>query len=250
MEAQLDRYASVWDRKPVLRAVYNDFYDRIVNACTDGLTVEIGGGIGNLKQRLPNVVTTDIQSAPWLDCVADAQCLPFGVGAVGNIVMVDVLHHVEHPGGFFRDATRTLRPGGRIIMVEPAITWGSTLFYRLLHQEPVVMRSDPLTEGARDPNRDPYDSNQAIPTLIATRERERFHRMFPELRVNRVDWFSFASYPLSGGFKSWSLLTTSMARHLMAAERAVECVFGSLAAFRMMMVVEKRRQMLPAKTSS
>jgi hypothetical protein len=125
-------------------------------------------------------------------------------------------------------------------MVEPAITWGSTLFYRLLHHEPVVMRADPLTEGARDPNRDPYDSNQAIPTLIATRDRERFHRMFPELRLVRVDWFSFASYPLSGGFKSWSLLTASMARRLIAAEHAVEQILGPKAAFRMMMVIEKR----------
>jgi hypothetical protein len=125
-------------------------------------------------------------------------------------------------------------------MVEPAITWGSTLFYRLLHHEPVVMRADPLTGGARDPDRVPYDSNQAIPTLIATRDRDRFHRMFPELGVLRVDWFSFASYPLSGGFKSWSLLTPNMARYLIAAERAVEGILGPIAGFRMMMVIEKR----------
>ena len=240
MEGPLDQYASIWDRKPVLRVVYNDFYDRIVGSCTDGLTVEIGGGIGNLKKRLSNVVTTDIQPAPWLDCVADAQRLPFGMGAVGNIVMVDVLHHVEHPGVFFREAIRVLKPGGRIVMVEPAITWGSTLFYRLLHHEPVVIRADPLTEGAPDPNRDPYESNQAIPTLIATRDRDRFHRIFPELRLFSVDWFSFVSYPLSGGFKSWSLLTAGMARHLIAMEHAVERILGPHVAFRMMLVVEKR----------
>jgi len=240
MVEPLDHYSSIWDRKPILRTIYNDYYDRIVSACVDGLTVEIGGGVGNLKQRLPNVVTTDIQPASWLDCVADAQCLPFGIGAVGNIVMVDVLHHIEHPGTFFRDAARVLKPGGRIIMVEPGITWGSTLFFRLLHHEPVVMRADPLTEGAPDPNRDPYAANQAIPTLIATRDRDRFHRMFPELRLFRVDWFSFASFPLSGGFKSWSLLTVGMARRLIAAETAVEKFLGPLAAVRMMMVVEKR----------
>ena len=56
-----------------------------------GLTIEIGGGIGNLKQRLADVITTDIQSAPWLDCVADAQQLPFAADSAANIVMVDVL---------------------------------------------------------------------------------------------------------------------------------------------------------------
>ena len=51
-------------------------------------------------------------------------------------------------------------------MVEPAITWGSSLFYRLFHHEPVRMSADPLTVGKPDAMRDPYESNQAIPTLL------------------------------------------------------------------------------------
>ena len=239
MADPLNEYLTAWDRKPVLRTVYNDFYDRIVSACAPGLTVEIGGGIGNLKERLPDVVATDIQFAPWLDCVADAQHLPLADGTVSNIVMVDVLHHIEYPAVFFREVSRALRPGGRIIMVEPAITWGSTLFYRFIHHEPVRMSADPLAEGTPDPKRDPYDSNQAIPTLIATRDRERFHRMFPRLRVAQVDWFSFAVYPLTGGFKPWSLISTGMAARALKLERVVEPVLGRLAAFRMMLVVEK-----------
>jgi hypothetical protein len=57
-----------------------------------------------------------------------------------------------------------------------------------------------------DPSRDPYHSNQAIPTLIATRDGERFHRMFPTLKIRRVEWFSFLVYALSGGFRSWTLV--------------------------------------------
>ena len=134
---QLARYRNAWDRKPVLRTIYDDFYDRIIAACRPGVTIEIGGGIGNLKQRLTDVVATDIQGAPWLDCVADAQRLPFAGACAANIVMVDVLHHLEFPAVFFREAERVLRAGGRVLMVEPAITWGSTLFYRMLHHEPV-----------------------------------------------------------------------------------------------------------------
>jgi SAM-dependent methyltransferase len=235
----LDEYLSVWDRKPGLRAIYEDFYDRIAASCVSGLTIEIGGGIGNLKRRLPNVVATDIQFAPWLDCVADAQRLPFADGAAANIVMVDVLHHVEFPARFFREAERLLWPGGRIIMVEPAITWGSTLFYRFVHQEPVCMSADPLLEGTPHSSRDPYDSNQAIPTLIATKARQRFSRLFPNLRISRVDWFSFVAYPLSGGFKPWSLMSAGMARRLLGIERAIEPVLSRWMAFRMMLVVEK-----------
>jgi SAM-dependent methyltransferase len=232
-------YRGVWERKPVLRLIYDDFYDRIAAACRGGLTIEIGGGIGNLKQRLGEVVATDIQFAPWLDCVADAQRLPFADEAAANIVMVDVLHHLEFPIAFFREAARVLRPGGRAVMVEPAITWGSTLFYRLFHQEPVRTSAEVLMDGRPDPRRDPYASNQAIPTLIATRDRERFHRLFPMLRIASVEWFALAAYPLSGGFKPWSLVGAGLARQMLRIERALEPALGRLAAFRMLLIVEK-----------
>jgi SAM-dependent methyltransferase len=235
----LGDYRSVWERKPALRVVYDDFYDRIAGACRPGRTLEIGGGIGNLKQRIDNVLATDIQFAHWLDCVADAQRLPFVAESLDNIVMVDVLHHLEFPATFFAEAQRVLRARGRVIMVEPAITWLSTLFYRLFHHEPVIMTADPLTSGRPDPDRDPYASNQAVPTLIATRDRGRFHQLFPHLRIMRTDWISLAAYPLTGGFKPWSLLTERLARGLLAAERRIEPLVGRAFSFRMLLVIEK-----------
>jgi len=56
----------------------------------------------------------------------------------------------------------------------------------------------------------------------------------------RVDWFGLAAYPLSGGFKPWSLLTARMARHLLRFERAIEPLVGRLAAFRVMVIIEKK----------
>ena len=228
-----------WERKPVLRAVYQDFYRRIAAACVPGVTLEIGGGIGNLKRHLPDVVASDIRFAPGLDCVVDAQLLPLAASAIANLVMVDVLHHLEDPLGFFHEAERALRPGGRIVMVEPAITPGSTLFYRLAHHEPVRTSVDPFDDRRPVGGRVPVDPNQAIPTLIATRHRARFHALLPALRIVRTDWFSLASYPLSGGFKPWVLIPAGLVRPLLQAERAVEGAVGRLAAFRLMLVVEK-----------
>jgi SAM-dependent methyltransferase len=236
---QLGNYALVWDRKPVLRVIYEDFYDRLAAECRPGLTIELGGGIGNLKQRLGNVITSDVQFAPWLDCVVDAQRLPFAGEVAANVVMVDVLHHLEFPAVFFRGVARVLRPGGRVLMVEPAITWGSTLFYRLFHHEPVRTSVEVLIEGTPDPSRDPYDSNQAVPTLLATRDRERFHRQFSDLRIVRVDWFALAAYPLSGGFQRWNLVSERVARQMLRLERAIEPILGRYVAFRMMLIIEK-----------
>ncbi|HZL30467.1 MAG TPA: class I SAM-dependent methyltransferase [Pseudolabrys sp.] len=240
MSGALKTYQSVWERKPVLRTIYDDFYRRLAAECVPGLTIEIGSGIGSLKKRLGNVVTTDVQHAPWLDCVADAQKLPFAEGIASNIVMVDVLHHIEFPAIFFREAERVLKPGGRILMVEPAITWGSTLFYRFLHHEPVRTSTNPLGIGTPYPKRNPYDSNQAIPTMIATRYRNAFHWQFPDLQITRVDWFSFAVYPLSGGFRPWGLIPQGLVEPLLAVERKVEGTLGRHAGFRMMLIIEKR----------
>jgi len=223
----------------VVRIIYDDFYDRIRRFARPGLTIEIGGGIGNFKSRLVNVVSTDVQFAPWLDCVADAHQLPFADGTAANIVMVDVVHHIEFPSRFFREAERIMRPGGRLIMVEPAITWGSTFFYRFMHQEPVDMSADPLADGIPDPRRNPYDSNQAIPTLIATREKERFLRLFPNFRISHVDYFSLVAYPLSGGFKPWSLIPVRLVKPVLTVEHLIEPVLGRWFAFRMLLVIDK-----------
>ena len=235
----LQRSRAVWERKAVLRVIYKDFYDRIAASCVSGTTIEIGGGGVNLKERLGTLITTDIQFAPWLDAVADAQYLPFAPCSAANIVMIDVLHHLEYPATFFREAQRVLRPGGRVVMVEPAITWGSTLFYRLVHHERVSMSADILEEGEPNPRRDPYHSNQAIPTLLATRDRNRFHTLFPDLRIAQVDWFAFAAWPLSGGLKSWSLISENLARRLLQLERPIESALGHFGAFRMILVIEK-----------
>jgi len=240
MSKQLQDYFEIWHRKPGLRAIYQDFYERMAPACVPGLTLEIGGGIGNLKQRIPDVIATDVQFAPWLDCAADAHRLPFAASSFANIVMVDVLHHIQFPTIFFAEAERVLRAGGRIVVVEPAVTLGSTLFYHFLHHEVTRMSAKALVEGTPDPTRDPYASNQAIPTLLATRESAQFHERFPNLKIARTDWFSFFAYPLSGGFKDWSLLSAGSARWLLRIERALEPMFGRLFGFRMMIVIEKR----------
>lgn len=240
MPNALDHYRAVWEQKPVLRTVYNDIFERIAGRCVPGTTLEIGGGIGNLKERIDDLISSDIQFAPWLDIAADAQKLPFADGALSNIVMLDVLHHVEFPALLFREASRVLRPGGRIIMAEPGITFGSTLFYRLLHHEPVQMDADPLLEGLPDRNRDPYDSNQAIPTLLATSYRNQFHAKFPDLTISETEWFSFVAYPFSGGFKSWSLINEPMARAMLWLEKHAEGPLGRYFGFRLLTVIEKR----------
>ena len=164
-------------------------------------------------------LASDVQFSPGVDLVTDAQRLPFCDRSLGNVVTVDVLHHLEFPIRFLREAARVLRVGGRVVLVEPGITVGSSLFYRYLHREPVDMSANPLMDGEPNPVRDPYASNQAIPTLLATRYRRTLEQAVPQLQLSAVEWFSLFTYPLSGGFQRWSLISPGMATYGLAVER-------------------------------
>jgi SAM-dependent methyltransferase len=243
-ERQLS-HREVWASKPVLREVYGHLYRRIAAACRPGLTIEVGGGSGNFKQFAPDVLSFDIVHEPWLDFVADAQSLPLRSESVANFVMLDVLHHIEYPIKFLRDATRVLQPGGRIVFIEPGITLLSGIVYRALHEEPVDSSVNPLLEGRPDPNKNPYVGNQAIPTLLTGRYISAFHRLEPALHLTRLNWFSLMAYPLSGGFKSWSLITTGIARSLLRLEDRFEHILGPVCGFRLMAVLEKQTTPAP-----
>ena len=241
MSHALDQHRTLWETKPVLRAVYEDCYRRIIAACLrGGRTLEIGGGIGNLKTYLPDILTMDIQFAPWLDLVADGHRLPFGNTTFRNLVLFDVLHHLERPRLFLEEAVRVLEPGGRIVVCEPAITVFSYPFYRFLHPEPLRLGEDPLAVGTLSPNRDPYDSNQAIPTRLFGRDRTRLETLIPTLHVSQYDRFSFWAYPLSGGFRPWSALPASLVSPVLKLERMLEPFLAPFMAFRLLGVIEKR----------
>jgi SAM-dependent methyltransferase len=228
-----------WENKPSLRAVYQDLYRKMASECLPGATLEIGGGSGNFKRYRNDVITSDVVCAPWLDLVADAEALPFKAGVFSNIVMFDVLHHIEFPRTFFAEAQRMLIPGGKMVMVEPAITPISWFFYRFIHQEPVNFSADPLLEGKAGPSKDPYSANQAIPTLLVTRYAQRLTLLFPDLRVRHVRWLSLFAYPLTGGFKPWSLIPLALVRPLLRLEDVVSGTMGRLLGFRILITIEK-----------
>jgi len=52
IDTRLRNYRAIWQRKPALRVIYNDFYDRITATCVPGATIEIGGGGATSKNGL------------------------------------------------------------------------------------------------------------------------------------------------------------------------------------------------------
>ncbi len=126
-------------------------------------------------------------------------------------------------------------------MIEPAMTTVGKWFYDRFHEEPVDMTADPYAPVTIDPDRDPFDANQAIPTLLFgdAASRARFESAVPSLRVRNVDWHSLFAYPLSGGFQPWSLIPGAAVAPMLAVERRLPRAIRKHLAFRMTVVLER-----------
>lgn len=235
----LDEQRVVWERKPLIRELYGHYHELLLQHCCTGDVVEIGAGCGNLKASHPHVRSIDIVNSEWVDIVANAEQLPFSANSVDNLVMLDVLHHVRHPMRFFKDAARVLRSGGRIVLLEPGISPLSHFFYHALHPEPVNMHADLFTDSAQSGDY-PFDSNQAIPTLLFEKHAQRFLRECPEYKLTHTAWLGAVSYPLSGGFRSWQLLGSRSMRWCLALERNAPTWLCALLSFRLLTVLERQ----------
>jgi SAM-dependent methyltransferase len=239
-EELLRQHKIIWEQKPILRALYTAWYEEIVTQLAPGKTLELGGGSGNLKEFAPNVVSTDIVPLPWLDTVADAQNLPFANESFDNIVLFDVLHHIENVTLFFNEALRVLRPGGRVAMMEPYISFASWPVYHFLHPEPVNFKQNPLDWVEPSPEREPFDANQTFATILFEQQYSSFQKKYPQFIKRYHRRMSFFAYPLSGGFNKPSLLPIKLVEQVLAIENLLSFMSRFLA-FRLLVVLEKKQ---------
>jgi SAM-dependent methyltransferase len=228
----------IWTSKPIIQRLYSRWYGHIKKALRPGRTLELGGGSGNLSGLLPEAITSDIVFEPWLDAVMDAHAIPFKEESLDNIILFDVLHHLAAPAVFFHEVERVLRPKGRAIMMEPYVSWLSYPVYRFLHTEGMKWNTDPFLDQSSE-GKEPFEGNQAIPTLLFEKYREKLFMLFSRLNVIREQKLDSLIYPLSGGFHQPSLCPLFLWRFLEGLERLLNPL-GSFLAFRLFIVLEKR----------
>jgi len=238
VETLLD-HRQAWERRPVLRSLYLQWFGEVQRelATVPGPCVEIGSGIGAFKAFRPSTVATDIAPTPWTDDVVDGQDLPYQDASLANVVMIDVFHHIPSVARFLAEATRVLRPGGRVVLVEPYCSPVSTLAYRTFHEERTDLSVDPFGDQPLS-SPAPYDSNQALATVIFWRRLDRFEALYPELRIRRRSRFALIAYPLSGGFTKPPLLPQLLARPVAWLERRL-AFLAPVLAFRCLVTLER-----------
>lgn len=216
--------------KPILKAVYDQWYTMLARELPqgDGQVLELGSGGGYCADFIPGLITSEVFTTAGVRLVADAQRMPFADASLRGIVMTDVLHHMPDVRRFFTESSRCLRLGGKIVMIEPWVTWWSRIVYTNLHAEPFLPDSPDWSFASSGPL---SGANSALPWIIFVRDRGQFSTEFPEFSIEQIRPFLPFRYLVSGGVGLRSLMPGFTNSAWVALEHLLQSQMPSLAMF-------------------
>lgn len=239
---EIHQNLDLWNNKPILQKIYNQFYKLIgkqVRQDIEGRIVELGSGIGNLKSVIPNCICTDIFANPWIDQTENAYKLSFSDESVSNLILFDVWHHLEFPGTVLQEFDRVLKPGGRVIIFDPAISLLGSIVYGWFHHEPInfmkkIQWSAPPGFSYEKAN---YYAAQGNATRIF--KFNKYKQYFSNWNIVKVKTFSSISYVASGGYSGRQLYPDRFFSLMKFIDKACD-LFPLFFATRMLVVLEKK----------
>ena len=191
-------------QKSFLRRIYQEWYREIGAALPHGhgAVLELGAGGGFMSDFIPDLITSELVYCSNIRAVLDGLRLPFIAKSLRGIVMTNVLHHLPQPRLFFAEATRCVRLGGVVAMIEPWVTPWSRFVYNRFHHEPF----EPDAPSWELSNGGPLSgANDALPWIIFVRDRQKFEQEFPQWRIEMIKPIMPLCYLLSGGVSLRSL---------------------------------------------
>lgn len=230
-----------WEEKPLLREIYREFHLLIAGNLSrnpGGIIVELGSGIGNIKEVIPDCVRTDLFPNPWIDQVENAYALSFEDESVSDLILFDVFHHLRYPGAALQEFRRVLKEGGHVIIFDPCISLLGWLIYGVFHQEPIgyFQPIEWFPPAGWSPAEMTYYAAQGNATRIFV--GNGFKRSLQGWKQKTLVRSAAISYVASGGYSHKQLYPRS-ALPLMKALDALCDTIPFLFATRMLVVLEK-----------
>lgn len=237
----IQKNSEYWNRKPLLKILYGDFYRLIsqqLSNLLDPKIVELGSGLGNVKEVIPDCLRTDLFPNPWIDQIENAYKLSFADESVSDLLLTDVFHHLKYPGTALQEFYRVLRKGGRVIMLEPHVSALGLLVYGALHQEPIALTRtiDWLAPDGWSPEDIDYYAAQGNATRIFL--GKSFRARLKDWQTIKTVRLSALAYAASGGYSGPQLYPKSILLLVKGAEKILD-FFPTLFATRLLVILEK-----------
>jgi len=232
-----------WEKKKLLQKVYYGFYNLIksnLDLAVKGNVVELGSGIGKIKDIIPECITTDIFDNPWVDRVENAYKLKFNDKSVSNLILFDVFHHLEYPGNAFDEFHRVLNDNGRIIIFDPCMSLLGLVSYGLLHHEPISINKEIrlYANSDTDVKESGYYAAQGNAYRIFQNQK-KYESLLSKWEVINYRKYSAITYLLSGGYSKPQLYPTSFYGFMKVIDSVCNLI-PILYATRMLVVLKKR----------
>ena len=242
-EEEILRNLESWRKKPLLREIYAGFYRRIaarLHGGPDARCVELGSGIGNIREFIPGCLRTDIFPNPWIDQVESAYSLSFADGSIDNLILFDVFHHLRYPGTALNELYRVLVPGGRVLIFEPCLSLLGLLVFGLLHHEPLGLGKEIqfFAPAGWSPQQDTYYAAQGNGARIFLGRKYR-PLLCDQWQVVARERLAAISYVASGGYRGPRLYPDQALDLMRRLDRLCDHL-PFLCATRLLVVLEKR----------
>lgn len=224
--------------KPQFLEWHKMIYRYMANNKAEGNNnIEVGSGSSFLQDFIPSLIKTNILHIKFNDLTCAAYCLPFKNNSIDNIILIDVLHHLDRPMDFFSEALRILKKGGRILLSDPYISLFSYSLWKYIHPENCNLKKIGFeTEDSYNPL---LCANSASLTLLVGRRYPYFKECFPKLKVVGKKYHTIMHYWLAGGYNFPSFVPEKLVKAVEELERILSPLGCLLASF-IFVVIEKK----------
>lgn len=209
----------VFKKKKILRILYGEYCRPFMESAKrvqgKAKMVEIGSGASPLKQAIPELINTDLFVSPWLSLSSSAYNLPFKNYSLDRLFLMFTCHHLGRIKEFLNEAYRCLKPGGEMVIIDPAITVFSRFYYKYFHVDKInVEAKDWGFQG----NGRLSNSNVALSWIVFMRDKELFSKIYPDFVIAKTEYNTCMAFLLSGGLRIRQLLPSKILMVLFKAE--------------------------------
>ena len=230
---RINLHREIIKSKPIMLEVFTEIHDLFYNLDqryfdNEGQRIELGAGAFPIKETHNEVISSDILDGTQIDIVLDAMNMNLKSNSIRSFYAQNVFHHFPDPRKFFSEASRVLKKGGGIILLDPFYGLMSSAIYPFISPNEDFDKNQKEWKGTHTgPMR---GANQALTYLIFKRDKKIFEKEYPEFEiVYHSAVKNYVRYFLSGGLNFRQLVPNFMNKPLKALEYILMPLAGVLA---------------------